>query len=131
MLQGKQIVIGVCGGIAAYKVCDLVRILKKMGADCYCMMTESAQEFITPLTLSTLTGQKVVCGMFDQRQDTEVEHISWAKRADVLVLAPANLRQSGPPPQGFHPPRLPRRAPCRAGEAAGNPVPGPRTRRPG
>lgn len=95
MLQGKQIVIGVCGGIAAYKVCDLVRMLKKAGADCFCMMTKSAQEFITPLTLSTLTGQKVVCDMFEQRQDTKVEHISWAKRADVLVLVPATANVIG------------------------------------
>ena len=95
MLQGKQIVIGVCGGIAAYKVCDLVRMLKKAGADCFCMMTNSAQEFITPLTLSTLTGQKVVCDMFEKRQDTEVEHISWAKRADVLVLVPATANIIG------------------------------------
>ncbi|MBE7041961.1 MAG: bifunctional phosphopantothenoylcysteine decarboxylase/phosphopantothenate--cysteine ligase CoaBC [Ruminococcaceae bacterium] len=95
MLQEKQIVIGVCGGIAAYKVCDLVRMLKKAGAQCFCMMTSSAQEFITPLTLSTLTGQKTVCGMFEQNKDWEVEHISWAKRADVLVLVPATANVIG------------------------------------
>lgn len=95
MLQGKQIVIGVCGGIAAYKVCDLVRMLKKAGADCFCMMTDAAREFITPLTLSTLTGNKVVCGMFDQQQDTQVEHISWAKRADVMALVPATANVIG------------------------------------
>ena len=67
MLQGKQIVIGICGGIAAYKVCDLVRMLKKTGAEVFCMMTASAQEFITPLTMGTLSGNRVVCGMFDQR----------------------------------------------------------------
>lgn len=95
MLQGKQIVIGVCGGIAAYKVCDLVRMLKKAGAECFCMMTKSAQEFMTPLTLRTLSGQKVVCGMFDQHQEPQVEHISWAKRADVMVLVPATANIIG------------------------------------
>ena len=59
------------------------------------MMTEAAQEFITPLTLSTLSGQRVVSGMFDRHQDWEVEHISWAKRADVLVLVPATANIIG------------------------------------
>ena len=95
MLQGKQIVIGVCGGIAAYKVCDLVRMLKKAGANVFCMMTDSAQEFITPLTLGTLSGNKVVTGMFDQQTDYEVEHISWAKRADVVALVPATANIIG------------------------------------
>ncbi|MDY4977122.1 MAG: bifunctional phosphopantothenoylcysteine decarboxylase/phosphopantothenate--cysteine ligase CoaBC [Clostridia bacterium] len=95
MLQGKQIVIGICGGIAAYKVCDLVRMLKKAGAEVFCMMTASAQEFITPLTMGTLSGNRVVCGMFDQRTEYEVEHISWAKRADVVVLVPATANVIG------------------------------------
>lgn len=95
MLQGKQIVIGICGGIAAYKVCDLVRMLKKTGAEVFCMMTASAQEFITPLTMGTLSGNRVVCGMFDQRMEYEVEHISWAKRADVVVLVPATANVIG------------------------------------
>lgn len=95
MLRGKNIVIGVCGGIAAYKVCGLVRELKKAGAECFCMMTAAAQEFITPLTLSTLTGQKVVCDMFDGGDEREVEHVSWAKRADVMVLVPATANIIG------------------------------------
>ena len=89
MLSGKTVVVGVCGGIAAYKVCELVSRLKKANADVYVVMTKNATEFVTPLTFETLSGNRVVCDMFDRDFPWEVEHISLAKKADIFVIAPA------------------------------------------
>ena len=89
MLKGKTVVVGVCGGIAAYKVCELVSRLKKANADVYVAMTRNATRFVTPLTFETLSGNRVVSDMFDRDFPWEVEHISLAKKADLFVIAPA------------------------------------------
>ena len=95
MLKGKNVLIGVCGGIAAYKACELISLLKTAGCSIYTMMTKSAQEFITPLTLGTLTGHNVACDMFEPPENYEVEHISLATLADVIILVPATANVIG------------------------------------
>ena len=95
MLKGKNVLIGVCGGIAAYKACEIISLLKTAGCSIYTMMTKSAQEFITPLTLGTLTGHNVACDMFEPPENYEVEHISLATRADVVILVPATANVIG------------------------------------
>ncbi len=95
MLKGKTVLVGVCGGIAAYKACELISLLKTAGASVYTMMTKAACEFITPLTLGTLTGHNVACDMFEPPENYEVEHISLAKRADAVVLIPATANIIG------------------------------------
>ena len=88
----KTVIIGVCGGIAAYKVCDLVSHLVKDGLRVEIVMTEAAKEFVTPLSLSTLSGIPVHCDMFKEQQgDTaEVEHIAIGDRGDLMVIVPAS-----------------------------------------
>ena len=88
MLKGKTVVVGVCGGIAAYKVCSLVSMLKKAEADVHVVMTENAARFVTPLTFETLSKNRVVCDMFNRNFTWEVEHVSLAKKADLFVIAP-------------------------------------------
>lgn len=90
MLKGKNIVIGVTGGIAAYKTCELVSRLKKDGAEVYVVMTNNATKFVAPLTFETLSGNRVISDMFNRDFPWEVEHISLAKKADVFVLAPCS-----------------------------------------
>lgn len=87
-LKGKTIVLCVTGGIAAYKAADLVSRLKKQQAEVVVLMTKSACEFITPMTLEVLSGNRVITDMFDRDFPWEVEHIALAKRADVFVIAP-------------------------------------------
>jgi len=87
--MGKCVVLGITGGIAAYKAAEVVSRLGKAGVDVYCIMTRHAQEFITPLTLETLSKHPVVTDMFDREAPWEVEHISLAQRADVFAIAPA------------------------------------------
>lgn len=94
-LQGKNVVLCITGGIAAYKAADLTSRLRKMGAQVYIIMTESATHFITPLTLEVLSEHRVVTDMFDRTFTWEVEHISLAKRADVFVIAPATANIIG------------------------------------
>lgn len=89
MLSGKCVVVGVTGGIAAYKAADLVSRLKKLGADVSVVMTKNAQQFITAQTMETLSHAPVVCDMFARPEKWEVEHIALAKRADLFVIAPA------------------------------------------
>ena len=83
------VLIGITGGIAAYKICTLVSSLKKQGYDVQVLMSREAQEFITPLTLQTLSGNKVILDMFTTDFTPDVHHISLADRADVFVIAPA------------------------------------------
>ena len=87
MLKNKHVVLGVTGGIAAYKACDLVSRLKKRGAQVRVVMTEHAARFVQPLTFETLSGNPVYTDIFAPR--AEMEHIALAKWADVLVIAPA------------------------------------------
>lgn len=89
MLYGKHIVLGVSGGIAAYKSCELVSRLKKLGADVHVIMTRNAEEFVAPLSFETLSDNKVVRGMFEEREEHDVRHVALAKLADVFVVAPA------------------------------------------
>lgn len=84
---GKNILIGITAGIAAYKICELVRLYKKQGANVKVVMTENAQKFVSPLVLSCLSENKVYCSQFDY-SEYEVEHISLAKWADIFVIAP-------------------------------------------
>ena len=100
-LEGKQIVLCVTGGIAAYKAADLTSRLRKLGAQVYIIMTESATHFITPLTLEVLSEHRVVTDMFDRTFTWEVEHISLAKRADVFVIAPATANIIGKAAHGI------------------------------
>lgn len=95
MLKGKKIVLGVCGGIAAYKACELVSRLKKLNAEVHVIMTDSAAKFVTPLTFQSLSLNQVVTDMFQSPKYWEIEHISLAKLADVLVIAPATANIIG------------------------------------
>lgn len=91
-LAGRTIVVGISGGIAAYKTPDLVRGLVRAGAKVFVVMTEAAQQFVTPLSLQTVSGHRVGTELFDRSQeapDSEIGHIALADRADLLLLAPA------------------------------------------
>lgn len=89
MLNGKTVVLGVTGGIAAYKACEVVSRLRKLGAAVYVIMTHAATEFVQPLTFETLSNHPAVTDTFARPATWEVEHIALAKRADVFVIAPA------------------------------------------
>lgn len=95
MLSGKKIVLGVSGGIAAYKACELVSRLKKLNADVHVIMTASAAKFVTPLTFQSMSLNQVAVDMFESPKYWEIEHISLAKLADVLVIAPATANVIG------------------------------------
>lgn len=88
LLSGKKIVIGVTGGIAAYKTCYVVSALKKQGADVYVALTANAAEFVRPITYETLSGNRAVVDTFDRDFPWEVEHVSLAKNADLFLVAP-------------------------------------------
>ena len=100
-LKDKKIVLCVTGGIAAYKAADLVSRLKKQQAEVFVIMTKSACEFITPMTLEVLSGNRVVTGLFERDFPWEVEHISLAKRADVFVIAPCTANVIGKAAHGI------------------------------
>lgn len=89
MSDAPCVLIGVSGGIAVYKICTLVSSLKKQGFEVHVLMTEHAQEFVSPLTFQTLSGQRVITDMFSVDYEPDVHHISLARKADVFVLAPA------------------------------------------
>src|SRR5579885_2139121 len=88
-LDGKTIVLGISGGIAAYKAAELVRLLTARGARVHVMMTRNAQEFITPLTMQTLSGNPVATETFNLTQESQIGHIRLADTADLIVIAPA------------------------------------------
>ena len=93
--QGKQIIVGVSGGIAAYKAVELLRLLVKAGADVHVIMTDAAREFVTPLTFQTLSGNPVHTDLFNLVQERDIGHISLADRADLLMVAPATANLIG------------------------------------
>ena len=95
MLQGKTVVVGVCGGIAAYKVVEVVSRLKKLNADVHVIMTENAAKFVTPLTFQSISHNPVITDMFDKPEKWDVEHISLARKADLFVIAPATANIIG------------------------------------
>ncbi len=89
MLNGKTIVLGVSGGIAAYKIAYLARALRKQHANVHVLMTKHAAEFISPLTFETLTNNRCIVDMFERHFEYDVKHISLAKAADLMIVAPA------------------------------------------
>ena len=95
MLKGKTVVLGVTGSIAAYKIANLASALVKLHADVHVIMTKNATEFITPLTIETLSKHKVVTDMFEKKEHHDVEHISLARKADLIVVVPATANIIG------------------------------------
>lgn len=95
MLSNKNVVLGVCGGIAAYKACELTSRLKKLNANIDVIMTKSAAEFVTQLTFQSLSLNQVITDMFEKPKYFEIEHISLAKKADIIVIAPATANVIG------------------------------------
>jgi len=94
-LEGKTVVVGLSGGIACYKAAELVRALVRAGATVRVMMTAAAQEFVTPLTLQTLSGHPVATNTFDLTQESQIGHIQLADAADAVVIAPATANVIG------------------------------------
>lgn len=95
MLQGKTIVLGVTGSIAAYKIAGLASRLSKLHGDIHVLMTENATKFINPITFETLTGHKCLIDTFDRNFQYSVEHVALAKQADVVLVAPASANVIG------------------------------------
>ena len=95
MLKGKRIVLGVSGGIAVYKAVELLRLYVKAGAEVHVIMTRAAQQFVTPLTFQTLSGNPVHTELFNLYQEREIGHISLADRAELFVVAPATANLIG------------------------------------
>ncbi len=95
MLKGREIVLGVTGGIAAYKAAEFVRLLVKEEAHVHVVMTRNAQEFIAPLTFQTLSGNPVMTGTFDLFKEREIGHIALADLADLIVILPATANIIG------------------------------------
>ncbi len=95
ILAGRTVVLGISGGIAAYKAAELVRLLVRAGAGVHCIMTAAAREFIGPLTLQTLTKNPVATSLFDLWDEQEIGHISLAERADLCIIAPATANCIG------------------------------------
>lgn len=95
MLKGKTILLGVSGSIAAYKTASLASALKKQGADVHVLMTRNAVNFINPITFESLTGNKCLVDTFDRNFEFNVEHVALAKRADVVMVAPASANVIG------------------------------------
>ncbi|MGE5838685.1 MAG: bifunctional phosphopantothenoylcysteine decarboxylase/phosphopantothenate--cysteine ligase CoaBC, partial [Deltaproteobacteria bacterium] len=93
-MKGKRIIVGVTGGIAAYKAAELVRLLVKEGAVTKVAMTRHAAKFITPLTLETLSGNRVVADMWDP-ETHPLDHITWGQQSDLIIIAPATANFIG------------------------------------
>ena len=95
MLKGKTVLLGVTGSIAAYKIAYLASALKKLHAEVHVLMTKNATNFITPITFESLTGTKCLVDTFDRNFQFQVEHVSIAKKADVVMIAPASANVIG------------------------------------
>lgn len=95
MLKGKTVVLAVSGSIAAYKIANLARMLKKLSCNVQVLMTENAVNFINPITFETLTGNKCLIDTFDRNFQYSVEHVALAKQADVVMIAPASANVIG------------------------------------
>lgn len=95
MLKGKTILLGVSGSIAVYKICNLARMLTKSGAEVHVAMTPNSTNFVHPLTFETLTQHKCLIDTFDRNFEYSVEHVSIAKKADVVMIAPASANVIG------------------------------------
>jgi phosphopantothenoylcysteine decarboxylase/phosphopantothenate--cysteine ligase len=94
-LSGKRIVLGVCGGIAAYKSVELLRLLIRNGADARVLMTRNACRFVRPLTFEALSRKKVISSLWAQHEDAAIQHIQWAEQAEAVVIAPATANMIG------------------------------------
>ena len=95
MLTGKNIVLGVTGSIAAYKIANLASMLVKLNASVHVIMTKNACQFITPMTFETLTGNKCIVDTFDRNFSFDVKHVSLAKLADIILIAPCTANVIG------------------------------------
>ena len=95
MLKGKTVVLGVTGSIAAYKIPNLARMLKKLHCNVHVLMTQNATQFINPITFESLTGTKCLIDTFDRNFEFSVEHVSIAKQADLVMIAPASANVIG------------------------------------
>jgi len=95
ILKGKHIVLGVCGGIAAYKSVELLRLMKKQEAEVRVIMTRNAGWFVGQMTFEALSGLPVCSDMFEEGQDASIKHIDWAEQADAAVIAPATANMIG------------------------------------
>lgn len=95
MFENLNIVVGITGGIAAYKACGIISYLKSEGANVNVIMTKNACEFITPLTIETLSKNKVVTDMFERPDYVDVKHISLARSADLFLVVPATANIIG------------------------------------
>ena len=93
-MKGKRIVVGVCGGIAAYKAAELVRLLVKADVQTMVAMSSNATRFVSPLTFEALSGHKVIWDMFGQ-EGIALDHISWAQGCDLIIVAPATANFIG------------------------------------
>ena len=89
ILSGKKILIIICGGIAAYKCLELIRSLKKEGCYIKTILTKSAKKFVTPLSVASLSQEKVYTELFDHNNESEMDHISLSRWADLILVAPA------------------------------------------
>ena len=94
LLSGKKIILGVTGSIALYKACDWLRNCRKAGADLRVIMTESAREFVSPLSFAALSGNKVFLDMFDQQDAESIPHIYLGQTSDLILIAPATAQTS-------------------------------------
>jgi phosphopantothenoylcysteine decarboxylase/phosphopantothenate--cysteine ligase len=94
-IKNKNIILGVCGGIAAYKSVELLRLLKKEGADVRVIMTKNAREFVGAMTFEALSGHRVCTDLFADSDDASIKHIEWASVADAVVIAPATANIIG------------------------------------
>ena len=95
MLKNKTVVLAVSGSIAAYNIASLASKLKKLQADVQVLMTQNATNFINPISFETLTGNKCLVDSFDRNFQYSVEHVALAKRADVVLVAPASANVIG------------------------------------
>ncbi|MBN1526539.1 MAG: hypothetical protein JW919_03005 [Candidatus Omnitrophica bacterium] len=95
MAKAKSVVLGVTGSIAAYKACEVIRLLKKESCEVTVLLTPEGEKFITPLTLQTLSSNKVVTGMFEVPEDWDPAHVALADKADLVLIAPATAHIIG------------------------------------
>lgn len=95
LLENKHVVLGICGGIAAFKAAHIASLLRQRGAEVKCIMTEHATKLITPLTMREISGNPVAVSMFDDTPEFNVEHIALARWADIFVIAPATANILG------------------------------------
>lgn len=100
-LKGKRILLGITGGIAAYKMAQTVRLLKKLGAEVRCMMTPASSDFITPLTVATLSENPVGIDFYDTKTGNWTNHVEWALWADVMLFAPVTASSLAKMAHGF------------------------------